>query len=88
MAEDKQTSIILHRRVYGLTRAVLEMVKYLQYSKLYFQWKLWYRKSRSEQCVKVSQLVLRHALIDRGGSVTRVFKIKMFLMFTGNPLWS
>ncbi|KAG5834256.1 hypothetical protein ANANG_G00259630 [Anguilla anguilla] len=30
------------RRIYSLTRAVLEMLKYLQYGKLYFQWKSWY----------------------------------------------
>ncbi|XP_017307505.1 uncharacterized protein si:dkey-193c22.1 isoform X2 [Ictalurus punctatus] len=40
------------RRIYRLTRAVLEMMKYLQYSKLYFQWKLWYRKNNSKQFVK------------------------------------
>lgn len=47
---------ILRRRIYRLTRAVLEMMKYLQYSKLYFQWKLWYRKNNSKQFVKVSHL--------------------------------
>ncbi|CAL8249140.1 unnamed protein product [Merluccius merluccius] len=31
------------RRIYCLTRAVLETLKYLQYGKLYFQWKLWYK---------------------------------------------
>ncbi|KAG7278268.1 hypothetical protein CRUP_036345 [Coryphaenoides rupestris] len=31
------------RRIYGLARAVLETLKYLQYGKLYFQWKLWYK---------------------------------------------
>ncbi|KAF4074338.1 hypothetical protein AMELA_G00238360 [Ameiurus melas] len=40
------------RRIYRMTRAVLEMMKYLQYSKLYFQWKLWYRKNNSKQFVK------------------------------------
>ncbi|XP_060763247.1 uncharacterized protein si:dkey-193c22.1 isoform X2 [Neoarius graeffei] len=28
------------------------MMKYLQYSKLYFQWKQWYKKTNSQQCVK------------------------------------
>ncbi|MCJ8746978.1 hypothetical protein PDJAM_G00148050 [Pangasius djambal] len=40
------------RRIYHLTRAVLEMMKYLQYSKLYFQWKLWYKKNDNKQFVK------------------------------------
>lgn len=31
------------RRIYCISRAVLEMLKYLQYSRLYFQWKAWYR---------------------------------------------
>ncbi|KPP75012.1 putative isoprenylcysteine alpha-carbonyl methylesterase ICME, partial [Scleropages formosus] len=31
------------RRIYYVTRAVLETLKYLQYGKLYFQWKLWYK---------------------------------------------
>nr|XP_029534905.1 probable isoprenylcysteine alpha-carbonyl methylesterase ICMEL1 [Oncorhynchus nerka] len=31
------------RRIYCLTRAVLEMLKYFQYGKLYFQWKSWYK---------------------------------------------
>lgn len=49
---------IWYRRIYGLTRALLEMMKYLQYSKLYFQWKLWYKKSSRKQCVKVSHFWL------------------------------
>ncbi|KAJ8286943.1 hypothetical protein GJAV_G00045170 [Gymnothorax javanicus] len=36
------------RRIYPLTRAVLEMLKYLQYGKLYFQWKSWY--SNRDNC--------------------------------------
>ncbi|XP_034398483.1 probable isoprenylcysteine alpha-carbonyl methylesterase ICMEL2 isoform X1 [Cyclopterus lumpus] len=31
------------RRIYCLTRAVLETLKYLQYGRLYFQWKSWYK---------------------------------------------
>ncbi|XP_068167139.1 uncharacterized protein si:dkey-193c22.1 [Antennarius striatus] len=31
------------RRIFCLTRAVLETVKYLQYGRLYFQWKSWYQ---------------------------------------------
>ncbi|CAB1319208.1 unnamed protein product, partial [Coregonus sp. 'balchen'] len=31
------------RRIYCLTKAVLEMLKYFQYGKLYFQWKSWYK---------------------------------------------
>ncbi|XP_072520876.1 uncharacterized protein [Salminus brasiliensis] len=41
------------RRIYCLTRAVLEMLKYLQYGKLYFQWKSWYKNVDSNKyCVK------------------------------------
>lgn len=41
------------RRIYRLTKAVLEMLKYLQYSKLFFQWKSWYRNVDSNKyCVK------------------------------------
>ncbi|KAK3514843.1 hypothetical protein QTP70_033776 [Hemibagrus guttatus] len=40
------------RRIYGVTKALLEMMKYLKYSRLYFQWKLWYKKSNNKQCVK------------------------------------
>ncbi|XP_053337649.1 uncharacterized protein si:dkey-193c22.1 [Clarias gariepinus] len=40
------------RRIYRLTRALVEMMKYLQYSKLYFQWTLWYKKNNCTQCVK------------------------------------
>lgn len=37
------------RRIYCLTRAVLEMLKYLQYGKLYFQWKLWYKNDKNNK---------------------------------------
>ncbi|KAI2664516.1 hypothetical protein H4Q32_002742 [Labeo rohita] len=37
------------RRIYCLTRAVLEMLKYLQYGKLYFQWKLWYSNDKNNK---------------------------------------
>lgn len=37
------------RRIYCLTRAVLEMLKYLQYGKLYFQWKLWYKDDKNSK---------------------------------------
>ncbi|KAG9261699.1 putative isoprenylcysteine alpha-carbonyl methylesterase ICMEL2 [Astyanax mexicanus] len=42
------------RRIYRLTKAVLEMLKYLQYGKLYFQWKSWYKNvdSNNKYCVK------------------------------------
>ncbi|XP_030622505.1 probable isoprenylcysteine alpha-carbonyl methylesterase ICMEL2 [Chanos chanos] len=39
----KYVEALKPRRIYGLTRAVLEMLKYLQYGKLYFQWKSWYK---------------------------------------------
>lgn len=37
------------RRIYCLARAVLEMLKYLQYGKLYFQWKLWYSNDKNNK---------------------------------------
>ncbi|XP_062873558.1 uncharacterized protein si:dkey-193c22.1 isoform X2 [Trichomycterus rosablanca] len=41
------------RRVYCLTRAVLEILKHVQYSRLYFHWKSWYKDvSNSKHCVK------------------------------------
>lgn len=58
MTESNINLNIVIRRIYGLTRALLEMAKYLQYSRLYFQWKLWYKKNNSEQCVKVSHFFL------------------------------
>uniref|UniRef100_A0A3Q3WVT2 BD-FAE-like domain-containing protein n=1 Tax=Mola mola TaxID=94237 RepID=A0A3Q3WVT2_MOLML len=39
----KKYTEALKPRIYGLTRAVLEAVKYLQYGRLYFQGKLWYK---------------------------------------------
>ncbi|XP_034757987.2 uncharacterized protein LOC117963139 isoform X1 [Acipenser ruthenus] len=49
----KYTEALKPRRIYCLTVAVLEMVKYLQYGKLYIQWKSWYRNSaNSKYCVK------------------------------------
>lgn len=37
------------RRIYCLTRAVLETLKYLQYGKLYFQWKSWYENEENRK---------------------------------------
>ncbi|KAM3867632.1 uncharacterized protein ACN63O_007311 [Diretmus argenteus] len=37
------------RRIYCLTRAVLETLKYLQYGKLYFQWKSWYKNAENHK---------------------------------------
>ncbi|XP_029917018.1 probable isoprenylcysteine alpha-carbonyl methylesterase ICME [Myripristis murdjan] len=37
------------RRIYCLTRAVLESLKYLQYGKLYFQWKTWYKNDDNHE---------------------------------------
>lgn len=34
---------ITHRRIYCLARAILESLKYLQYGRLYFRWKSWYK---------------------------------------------
>ncbi|XP_046697111.1 probable isoprenylcysteine alpha-carbonyl methylesterase ICMEL2 isoform X2 [Silurus meridionalis] len=48
----KYTEALKPWRIYRVTRAVLEMMKYLQYSKLYFQWKVWYKKTSSQHCVK------------------------------------
>lgn len=39
----KYLEAVRPRRIYCLTRAVLETLKYLQYGKLYFQWKSWYQ---------------------------------------------
>ncbi|XP_006626861.1 uncharacterized protein [Lepisosteus oculatus] len=41
------------RRVYCLTVAMLEMMKYLQYGKLYFQWNSWYKNiANNSYCEK------------------------------------
>ncbi|CAK6950795.1 uncharacterized protein si:dkey-193c22.1 [Scomber scombrus] len=37
------------RRIYCLTRAVLETLKYLQYGRLYFQWKSWYKNDENRK---------------------------------------
>ncbi|TKS78370.1 Kynurenine formamidase [Collichthys lucidus] len=37
------------RRIYCLSRAVLETVKYLQYGRLYFQWKSWYKDAENHK---------------------------------------
>ncbi|KAM7017940.1 uncharacterized protein LKV04_000622 isoform 2-T2 [Tautogolabrus adspersus] len=37
------------RRIYCLTRAVLETLKYLQYGRLYFQWKSWYKNDKNRE---------------------------------------
>ncbi|KAI1900346.1 hypothetical protein AGOR_G00049020 [Albula goreensis] len=39
----KYIEAVRPRRIYRLTVAVLKTLKYLQYSKLYFQWKQWYK---------------------------------------------
>ena len=56
--EDIQYLCFIPRRIYCLTRAVLETLKYLQYGKLYFQWKLWYqndenRKHYEKVCIAI-----------------------------------
>ncbi|XP_026177688.1 probable isoprenylcysteine alpha-carbonyl methylesterase ICMEL2 isoform X2 [Mastacembelus armatus] len=35
------------RRIVRLTRAMLEMLKYLQYGRLYFQWRSWYKNAEN-----------------------------------------
>ncbi|XP_070690453.1 uncharacterized protein [Pempheris klunzingeri] len=37
------------RRIYCLTRAVLETLKYLQYGRLYIQWKSWYKNDENRK---------------------------------------
>ncbi|XP_049435430.1 uncharacterized protein si:dkey-193c22.1 isoform X2 [Epinephelus fuscoguttatus] len=37
------------RRIYCLTRAILETLKYLQYGRLYFQWKSWYKNAENRK---------------------------------------
>ncbi|XP_034547928.1 probable isoprenylcysteine alpha-carbonyl methylesterase ICMEL2 [Notolabrus celidotus] len=37
------------RRIYCLTRAVLETLKYLQYGRLYFQWRSWYKNDKNRK---------------------------------------
>ncbi|XP_055017763.1 uncharacterized protein si:dkey-193c22.1 isoform X2 [Boleophthalmus pectinirostris] len=39
----KYTEALKPRRIYCLARAVLETLKYLQYGRLYFRWKSWYK---------------------------------------------
>lgn len=56
---DADVSCTPCRRIYCLTRAVLEMLKYLQYGKLYFQWKLWYSNDKNNKhYVKVSTIFI------------------------------
>ncbi|XP_049326150.1 uncharacterized protein si:dkey-193c22.1 isoform X2 [Astyanax mexicanus] len=54
------------RRIYRLTKAVLEMLKYLQYGKLYFQWKSWYKNvdSNNKYCVKGNVLNMVQDISD------------------------
>lgn len=83
---------ILLRRIYRLTRAVLEMMKYLQYSKLYFQWKLWYRKNNSKQFVKVSHLFFFWYDFPSKNSSRKyvwwkVFLFFCFLLFDHSEIW-
>ncbi|XP_029019745.1 uncharacterized protein si:dkey-193c22.1 isoform X2 [Betta splendens] len=40
------------RRIYTLTRAVLETLKYLQYGRLYIQWKSWYNNNKNHKHFK------------------------------------
>lgn len=35
------------RRIYSLTRVLLESLKYLQYGRLYFQWRSWYKNNEN-----------------------------------------
>ncbi|XP_029367149.1 probable isoprenylcysteine alpha-carbonyl methylesterase ICME [Echeneis naucrates] len=45
----KYTEALKPRRIYCLTGAVLERLKYLQYGRLYFQLKSWYRNDENSQ---------------------------------------
>ncbi|XP_056136332.1 uncharacterized protein si:dkey-193c22.1 [Lampris incognitus] len=45
----KYTEALKPRRIYCLTRAVLETLKYLQYGKLYFQWRSWYNNDKNRE---------------------------------------
>ncbi|XP_037339376.1 uncharacterized protein si:dkey-193c22.1 isoform X3 [Pungitius pungitius] len=46
------------RRIYCLTRAVLETLKYLQYGRLYFQWKSWYKNEENRKHYEKDNIVL------------------------------
>ncbi|XP_066568170.1 uncharacterized protein LOC136755470 [Amia ocellicauda] len=48
------------RRIYCLTVAVLEMMKYLQYGKLYFQWKSCYKNISNCKCCEKGIVFGRH----------------------------
>lgn len=76
------------RRIYCLTRAVLEMLKYLQYGKLYFQWKLWYKDDKnSKHYVKVSYVYFFNVLnVDNNmwhvvGEVTDILFFLKLIIF-------
>ncbi|XP_072289891.1 uncharacterized protein [Eucyclogobius newberryi] len=43
----KYTEALKPRRIYCLARAVLETLKYLQYGRLYFRWKSWYKDAEN-----------------------------------------
>ncbi|XP_015219813.1 uncharacterized protein [Lepisosteus oculatus] len=53
------------RRVYCLTVAMLEMMKYLQYGKLYFQWNSWYKNiANNSYCEKGTVLEMVQDIAD------------------------
>lgn len=45
----KYTEALKPRRIYCLAKAVLETFKYLQYGKLYFRWKSWYKDDENRK---------------------------------------
>ncbi|KAG5841146.1 uncharacterized protein si:dkey-193c22.1 isoform X2 [Anguilla rostrata] len=49
---EKYIEAIRPRRIYRLTRAVLGMLKCVQYGKLYFQWRLWYKNADNHKHFK------------------------------------
>nr|XP_054587634.1 uncharacterized protein si:dkey-193c22.1 [Nothobranchius furzeri]XP_054587635.1 uncharacterized protein si:dkey-193c22.1 [Nothobranchius furzeri]XP_054587636.1 uncharacterized protein si:dkey-193c22.1 [Nothobranchius furzeri] len=48
----KYTEALKPRRIYRLTFAILDILKYLQYGRLYFQLKLWYKNEENNKHYK------------------------------------
>ncbi|XP_061117161.1 uncharacterized protein si:dkey-193c22.1 isoform X1 [Conger conger] len=57
---NKYIEAIRPRRIYRLTAAVLQKLKYVQYSKLYFQWNSWYKNADNHKHFKKGITFGRH----------------------------
>ncbi|XP_063050504.1 uncharacterized protein si:dkey-193c22.1 [Engraulis encrasicolus] len=77
------------RRIYCITRAVLEMLKYLQYGRLYFQWKSWYKNvDNNKHCVKDITFGRRGMKLDLYHSPdTEQYKLMPLVVFVYGGAW-